>query len=107
VYYIVQMIPSQKVTSCGHIARPRRLMMYLIYVVVKHLGQTSSSVPWHRVISTSGIIAAHGDPGSVQRSALGDEGVFVRTGILGEPHVEFRRWRWFRGDMDVLSETVG
>ncbi|KAF9221184.1 hypothetical protein BS17DRAFT_786033 [Gyrodon lividus] len=107
VYNLVQMIPSQKVTSCGHIARligaPNQARR--VNELVKHFGQTSSSAPWHRVISTSGVIAAHGDLGSMQRSALEEEGVLVRTGILGESRVEFRRWGWFPEDAEVLLET--
>ncbi|KIJ62487.1 hypothetical protein HYDPIDRAFT_114618 [Hydnomerulius pinastri MD-312] len=106
VYNLVQMIPSQKVTSCGHIAKlvgaPKQARR--VNELVKLLGQTDSSVPWHRVISTSGIIAAHGDLGTVQRSTLEEEGVLVRTGILGESRVEFRRWGWFPDSADVLSE---
>ncbi|KAF9244486.1 6-O-methylguanine DNA methyltransferase [Melanogaster broomeanus] len=107
VYNLVQMIPPQKVTSCGHIARligvPNQARR--VNELVKHLGQTSSSAPWHRVISTSGIVATHGELGNVQRNALEKEGVLVRTGILGESRVEFRQWGWFPEDVEVLSET--
>ncbi|KIJ19617.1 hypothetical protein PAXINDRAFT_166724 [Paxillus involutus ATCC 200175] len=107
VFNLVQMIPSQKVTSCGHIARlvgaPNQARR--VNELVKHLGQTSSSAPWHRVISTSGIIAAHGDLGIIQRGALEEEGVLVRNGILGESRVEFRQWGWFPEDVEVLSDA--
>ena len=55
----------------------------------------SSSAPWHRVVSTCGIVADHGGLGAAQRQALADEGVSVRTGILGESRVEFSQWGWF------------
>ncbi|KAH7886729.1 hypothetical protein F5I97DRAFT_1927038 [Phlebopus sp. FC_14] len=123
VYNLVRMIPPQKVTSCGHIAKlvgvpkqARRVNerkyssisfggVSNVSPVVKHFGQTSTSAPWHRVISTSGIIAAHGNLGSVQRSTLENEGVVVCTGILGESRVEFSRWGWFPDYVQVRPEA--
>ncbi|KAG6372482.1 hypothetical protein JVT61DRAFT_7585 [Boletus reticuloceps] len=73
---VVQLIPTQKITSCAHIAKllgePTKARR--VSEVVKFLGHTSSLLPWHRVISTSGIIASRGDIGRVQKGALEVEG---------------------------------
>ncbi|KAG6332900.1 hypothetical protein ID866_6187 [Astraeus odoratus] len=107
IYNLVQMIPPQKVTSCGHLAKlagaPSQARR--VNQLVKLLGQMDSCAPWHRVISTSGIISEHGGLGSVQKRALEDEGVLIRTGILGESRVEFSRWGWFPDHADVPSEV--
>lgn len=56
------------------------------------------------MISTSGIIANHGDLGRAQRSALEVEGVPVLTGSYGESRVEFGQSGWFPKDMLIVSE---
>ncbi|KAF8553084.1 MGMT family protein [Imleria badia] len=103
---VVQMIPPQKITSCAHIAKllgePTKSRR--VSEVVKFLGQTSSPLPWHRVISTSGIIASRGDLGRVQSSALQVEGVPVLTGSFGESRVEFGQSGWFPEQVYVVSE---
>ncbi|KAI9454790.1 6-O-methylguanine DNA methyltransferase [Boletus coccyginus] len=103
---VVQMIPQHKITSCAHIAKllgePTKARR--VNQVVKFLGQMSSPLPWHRVVSSSGIIASHGDLGLVQRSALEVEGVSVFTGSYGEPRVEFDRSGWFPERVFVVSE---
>ncbi|KAI6008884.1 6-O-methylguanine DNA methyltransferase [Pisolithus orientalis] len=107
VYNLIQLIPPQKVTSCGHIAKlagtPRQARR--VNQLVKLLGQTSSSAPWHRVISTSGIVADHSGLGALQKRALEGEGVSVRTGILGESRIEFNRWGWFPDHAVIPSEV--
>lgn len=107
VYNLIQLIPPQKVTSCGHIAKlagaPRQARR--VNQLVKFLGQTSSSAPWHRVVSTSGIVADHGGLGALQKHALEDEGVSVRTGILGESRIEFTKWGWFPDQTIIASEV--
>lgn len=75
-----------------------------VLVVVKFLGQTSSPLPWHRVLSSSGIIASRGDLGRVQRSALEAEGLPVFTGSYGEPRVEFDQSGWFPKHVFVVPE---
>ncbi|KAN0078058.1 6-O-methylguanine DNA methyltransferase, DNA binding domain containing protein [Tylopilus felleus] len=103
---VVQMIPPQKITSCAHIAKLLGAPTKARHVneVVKFLGQTSSPLPWHRVISTSGIIANHDGLGRVQRSVLEVEGVPVSTGAYGESRVEFGQSGWFPEHIVIVSD---
>lgn len=61
-------------------------------------------MPWHRVISSSGIIASRSDLGRVQRRALEVERVPVSVGAYGELRVEFERSGWFPEHVLVVSE---
>ncbi|KAF8435486.1 hypothetical protein L210DRAFT_2530316 [Boletus edulis BED1] len=103
---VVQLIPTQKITSCAHIAKllgePTKARR--VSEVVRFLGHTSSLLPWHRVISTSGIIASRGDLGRVQKGALDVEGVRVFTGSYGESRVEFDQCGWFPEHLLVAAE---
>ena len=74
-----------------------------VLVVVKFLGQTSSPLPWHRVLSSSGIIASRGDLGRIQRKALEVEGLPVFTGSYGEPRVNFDQCGWFPEHVFVVE----
>ncbi|KAL4062443.1 6-O-methylguanine DNA methyltransferase [Scleroderma yunnanense] len=107
VFNLIQMIPPQKVTSCGHLAKlagaPSQARR--VNQLVKLLGQMASCAPWHRVVSTSGIVAQHGGLGTAQKRALEDEGVSILTGILGESRVEFSQWGWFPGHAKATSEV--
>ncbi|KAJ7771159.1 MGMT family protein [Mycena maculata] len=101
VYDTVRLIPPQKVTSYGHIAKligmPNRS---------RHVGQalkfltaeTTPPVPWYRVISSSGTISSRG-PGTTgaqnQSNELEAEGVEVTVGRTGEMKVDFSVYGWF------------
>lgn len=65
----------------------------------------SSSAPWHRVVSTSGIIAEHGDLGAAQRRALEREGVSLTPGLLGETRVDFSKYGWFPERSELVPQT--
>ncbi|KAH7920999.1 hypothetical protein BV22DRAFT_1073050 [Leucogyrophana mollusca] len=107
VLQVVSMIPPQRVMSCGHLAKligaPRQSRR--VSEVVRFLAHTTPSAPWHRVISTAGIIASHGGLGPIQRDALEGEGVSVCNGILGEPRVRFDQWGWFPEHVGLDSDT--
>ncbi|CED85137.1 mgmt family protein [Phaffia rhodozyma] len=102
VYNIVRMIPFAKVTSYKHVAtlagHPRHS---------RAVGQAlkfvqDPSIPWQRVIASSGTISFRGDDGGGavrQREALESEGVVV-TAVpanvaLGGGKVSFSEFGWF------------
>jgi len=101
VYHVVRQIPPQNVTSYGHIAKligmPRHSR--LVGQALKFLSPNAvPTVPWYRVISSSGVISSRGpgtDGARNQRDELEAEGVEVSTGRTGEMRVDFGRWGWF------------
>ncbi|KAH7921299.1 hypothetical protein BV22DRAFT_1038817 [Leucogyrophana mollusca] len=94
VYRIVQMIPPKKVITCGHIAKllgvPKQARR--VREAVTFISHTTPPVPWHRVISTSGVLSTHGP--TPQQRALEAEGVEVCLGIVGESRVHVEKWGW-------------
>ncbi|SPO30047.1 related to methylated-dna--protein-cysteine methyltransferase [Ustilago trichophora] len=83
VYDITRLIPHGRVTSYGHIARLTGHPSHsrLVGSALKFL--QDPSVPWHRVISSSGAIADRGDRGEAatrQAQRLQDEGVTIIHG---------------------------
>lgn len=57
-----------------------------------------TNIPWHRVLSSTGIISSRG-PGTSgaqrQKEALEAEGVEVVVGRTGEFRVNLGEWGWF------------
>lgn len=102
VYRVVRLIPSGCVASYGDIAavigspRAARQVGYaLAGLDPKGCAKDGESVPWQRVVQTTGTIAFRGDPirGDIQRALLVDEGIeFV------EDRIPMHRFRW---DPDV------
>ncbi|KAJ7228240.1 6-O-methylguanine DNA methyltransferase [Mycena pura] len=101
VYDTVRLIPPQKVTSYGHIAKLIGMPNHS-----RHVGQalkfltpgTTPPVPWHRVVSSSGTISSRGpgtDGAQLQRDELEAEGVEVAVGRTGEMRVDFSAHGWF------------
>ncbi|EIW84936.1 hypothetical protein CONPUDRAFT_47341, partial [Coniophora puteana RWD-64-598 SS2] len=94
----------------GHIAklvgRPKSARQ--VKLAVEMMSHTSSKLPWYRVVSTSGIVSAHGS--SRQQSILESEGVDVRTGSYGELRIDFTSCGWFPSpgafhtDSDIESD---
>ncbi|KAJ7098779.1 MGMT family protein [Mycena belliarum] len=101
VYDTVRLIPAQKVTSYGHIAKLLGMPNHS-----RHVGQAlkfltpgaTPPVPWHRVVSSSGAISSRG-PGTNgarnQSDALEAEGVEVTEGRTGDLRVNFAVYGWF------------
>ncbi|KAF8129822.1 hypothetical protein EV363DRAFT_1399638 [Boletus edulis] len=93
---VVQLIPTQKITSCAHIAKLLGEPTKARRVSEGSFGHTSSLLPWHR--------PACGDLGRVQKGALDVEGVRVFTGSYGESRVEFDQCGWFPEHLLVAAE---
>ncbi|KAJ7126416.1 MGMT family protein [Mycena crocata] len=101
VYDTVRLIPAQKVTSYGHIAKLIGMPNHS-----RHVGQAlkfltpgaNPPIPWHRVVSSSGAISSRG-PGTngarVQGDTLEAEGVEVTVGRTGDLRVDFSVCGWF------------
>ncbi|KAF8213976.1 MGMT family protein [Mycena galopus ATCC 62051] len=101
VYDTVRLIPNQKVTSYGHIAKLIGMPNHS-----RHVGQalkflspdTTPPVPWYRVVSSSGAISSRGpgtDGAQHQGEALEAEGVEVTVTTAGERKVNFAEYGWF------------
>ncbi|KAH7926678.1 hypothetical protein BV22DRAFT_1032676 [Leucogyrophana mollusca] len=105
VYNVVRTIPAQKVTSCGHIAKligmPKSSKQ--VKDAVRFISHTTPPVPWHRVVSTSGIIST--GESCHQRDILVEEGVPVHIGSHGESRVDFDQWGWFPSIGSLVSYT--
>lgn len=108
VYDTVRLVPPCRVTSYGHIAKLIGMPRHSRHVgqALKFLdSETNPPVPWHRIISASGVISSRG-PGTtgaqLQRDALVAEGVEVSTTRTGEYHVDFATYGWFP---DQISPT--
>lgn len=83
VYDITRLIPHGRVTSYGHIAKLTGHPAHsrLVGAALKFL--QAPTVPWHRVISSSGAIADRGDGGEAaarQAQRLQEEGVTIIHG---------------------------
>ncbi|KAJ1020922.1 hypothetical protein NDA18_005769 [Ustilago nuda] len=83
VYDITRLIPHGRVTSYGHIAKLTGHPAHsrLVGSALKFL--QDPTVPWHRVISSSGAIADRGDGGDAaarQAQCLQEEGVTIIHG---------------------------
>ncbi|CDS01030.1 related to methylated-dna--protein-cysteine methyltransferase [Sporisorium scitamineum] len=83
VYDIARLIPYGRVTSYGHIARLTGHPSHsrLVGSALKFL--QDPTVPWHRVISSSGAIADRGDGGHAatrQAQLLQQEGITIVHG---------------------------
>lgn len=83
VYDVTRLIPHGRVTSYGHIARLLGHPSHsrLVGAALKFL--QDPTVPWHRVISSSGAIADRGDGGEAaarQAQRLQQEGVTIIHG---------------------------
>ncbi|KAJ7693923.1 MGMT family protein [Mycena rosella] len=101
VYDTVRLIPPQKVTSYGHIAKLIGMPNHS-----RHVGQAlkflapgaTPPIPWHRVVSSSGAISSRG-PGTTgaqnQSDALEAEGVEVTVGPTGTMRVNLSACGWF------------
>ncbi|KAJ3852822.1 MGMT family protein [Lentinula lateritia] len=110
VYDTVRRIPLGKVTSYGHIARLIGMPNYS-----RHVGQAlklsgpgvAPPLPWHRVISSSGVISSRG-PNTTgaerQRQALEEEDVEVTVGRTGEFRVDLKSYGWFPDRLDPITE---
>ena len=89
---VVKSIPRGKVASYGQIAgmagSPQGARM-----VVRVLWGMSEShgLPWHRVISSKGVISLPGEGGALQRQMLEQEGVEV--GPNGEISLKAFQWK--------------
>ncbi|KAJ7223910.1 MGMT family protein [Mycena rebaudengoi] len=102
VYDTVRQIPAQKCTSYGHIAKLIGMPNHSRHVgqALKFLtpSETTPPVPWHRVVSSSGVISSRG-PGTTgaqnQRDVLEAEGVEVTVGRTGDLRVDFAVCGWF------------
>ncbi|KAK7034014.1 Alkyltransferase-like protein 1 [Paramarasmius palmivorus] len=99
VYDVVRLIPQGKVTSYGHIAKLIGMPNHS-----RHVGQalkflTDETVPWQRVIGSSGTISSRG-PGTNgaqrQKEALEAEGVEV-DGL----RVNLSTYGWFPDRVDL------
>ena len=107
---IVRSIPRKQVTSCGHIAklvgRPKSARQ--VKLAVEMMSHTSSKLPWYRVVSTSGIVSAHGS--CRQQRMLESEGIEVQIGSYGESRINFASFGWFpspatfHADSDIESD---
>lgn len=82
VIEIIKNIPPGKVCSYGRIAhmagapRGARQVARLL-----HSSSRKHSMPWHRVVNSSGGISLEGDAGQIQRGLLEAEGVeFTASG---------------------------
>ncbi|TFK84761.1 MGMT family protein [Polyporus arcularius HHB13444] len=101
VYNVVRQIPPQRVTSYGHIAKLIGMPAYSRHVgqALKFLSPNANPpVPWHRVLSSSGIVSSRGpgtDGASRQRDALVAEGVDVTTTRAGDFKIDLRQYGWF------------
>ncbi|EGN96809.1 hypothetical protein SERLA73DRAFT_184970 [Serpula lacrymans var. lacrymans S7.3] len=95
VYNIMQTIPPQKVVSCGHVAKllgiPKQARR--VRQAVNFISHTTEPVPWHRVVSTSGVIST--ESSCPQQMALEKDGVEVYIGRVGESRVDLQKWGWF------------
>nr|GAT54749.1 MGMT family protein [Mycena chlorophos] len=101
VYETVRLIPAQKVTSYGHIAKLIGMPKHSRHVgqALKFLSpETEPPVPWYRVLGSSGVISSRG-PGTNGARRQGDEleaeGVVVTTGPSGDLRVNLREYGWF------------
>ncbi|KAJ7741021.1 MGMT family protein [Mycena metata] len=101
VYETVRLIPAQKVTSYGHIAKLIGMPNHSRHVgqALKFLDPAADPpVPWYRVVSSSGAISSRG-PGTngarIQGDALTAEGVEVTVTPSGERKVDFSAFGWF------------
>ncbi|KAJ7498552.1 MGMT family protein [Mycena latifolia] len=119
VYDTVRLIPAQKVTSYGHIAKligmpnhSRHVGQgkkplaccseydpWVGYTALKFLSPgVTPPVPWHRVVSSSGAISSRG-PGTTgaqnQSDVLEAEGIEVTVGRTGDLRVDFSVCGWF------------
>ncbi|KAI0737162.1 MGMT family protein [Daedaleopsis nitida] len=109
VYNVVRQIPPQRVTSYGHIAKLIGMPSYSRHVgqALKFLSPNANPpVPWHRVLSASGVISSRGpgsDGATRQRDALLAEGVDVVLTRGGEMKVDLRTFGWFPapGSVDI------
>ncbi|KAI0704787.1 MGMT family protein [Earliella scabrosa] len=109
VYNVVRQIPPQRVTSYGHIAKLIGMPSYSRHVgqALKFLDPNANApVPWHRVLSSSGVISSRGpgtDGASRQRDALVAEGVDVVTTRAGDFKVDLGQYGWFPapGSVDI------
>jgi methylated-DNA-protein-cysteine methyltransferase-like protein len=89
---LVRSIPRGKVASYGQLARmagnprgARLVVRVLVAMSEKH------GLPWHRVISSKGVISLPGEGGRVQRQLLEQEG--VKVGAAGEVPLEVYGWQ--------------
>ncbi|KAJ7639305.1 MGMT family protein [Roridomyces roridus] len=106
VYDIVRLIPPQKVTSYGHIAKLIGMPNHSRHVgqALKFLSpETNPPVPWYRVVSSSGAISSRG-PGTSgaqnQSNELQAEGVEVTVGRTGDLRVNFAEYGWFPDSLE-------
>lgn len=108
VYTIVRLIPEAHITSYGHIARlaghPAHSRM--VGAALKFL--QDPTVPWWRVINSSGGISDRGDGGQAatrQAERLREEGVQVNEGQAGLGwKVSLARYGWFPESVDLDDE---
>ncbi|EIW79396.1 hypothetical protein CONPUDRAFT_74844 [Coniophora puteana RWD-64-598 SS2] len=95
VFGIIQLIPAQRVITCGHIANligmPKAARR--VKEAVNFISHTTPPVPCHRVISTSGVVSTHG--ACPQSRALEADGISVSTGCVGELRVQVDKYGWF------------
>lgn len=91
IYQILAAIPAGSVTTYGDIARlagsPRAARQ--VGSVLKRLPE-GSTLPWHRVINSTGQISLIGDDLLRQREALIHEGVEVSR----DGKIPLKRYRW-------------
>ncbi|MFU9138346.1 MGMT family protein [Erwinia tasmaniensis] len=91
IWQIVAAIPTGKVATYGDIARmagsPRAARQ--VGGVLKRLPE-GSTLPWFRVINSTGAISLTGDDLARQREALLRDGIEVSQ----EGKVSLRRYRW-------------
>ncbi len=109
VYAAVRAIPPGRVASYGDVAAAvgspraaRQVGWALAALSEGGLDPQGRSVPWQRVILTSGFIAFRGDPvrGPLQRALLEAEGVAFRGDA-----VPMGRFRW-QPQADVLHDLL-
>ncbi|KAL4079364.1 6-O-methylguanine DNA methyltransferase [Scleroderma citrinum] len=109
VHQIIQAVPSRKVITCGHIANllgvPNQARR--VRAAVNFITHTTPPVPWHRVVSTSGVISVHGS--NAQQHLLEEEGVKVSIGTAGESRVHLNQWGWFPdpGSVKIMGTAKG
>lgn len=106
VYDLVRTIPPGHVTTYGHIARlagyPNRKCVLtdsrMVGAALKYV--QDDSIPWHRVISSSGLISERGDGGAGaerQTEMLRSEGVEVTESTSfsrGKWRVSLQKYGW-------------
>ena len=105
VYAVVRAIPEGRVAGYGDVAALAGAAGAARQVGYAMAALRDESVPWHRVVRSTGAIACQGAPGRpvLQRARLQGEGViFVGDRVDMARH----RWRPDREGLEALLEAI-